>query len=145
MVIYRSSNLTASDANENGNYYLYDANSIIGKTDAEPMRAKYITIIKDGAGVGRIRKMPENTMFIGTMGGLIADKSDLSFIFSLLTRFDLGQAFSGSTIPHIYFKDYGNNEYLIPQKEEQKVIGSFFAHLDHLITLHQRKPFCKIR
>ena len=117
LVIYHASNLTASDANENGNYYLYDANSIIGKTNEEPLRTKYITVIKDGAGVGRIRKMPKDTMFIGTMGGLIADDSNLNFIYALLTKFDLGRAFSGSTIPHIYFKDYGNNKYLIPKKD----------------------------
>ena len=139
LVMYRSSSLTVTDAKENGKYYLYDANSIIGNTDIEPIRTKYITIIKDGAGVGRIRKMPENTMFIGTMGALIADRSELNFIFALLTRFDLGKTFSGSTIPHIYFKDYGNNEYLIPNQIEQEVIGDFFHKLDNLITLHQRK------
>ena len=139
LVMYRSSSLTVTDAKENGKYYLYDANSIIGNTDIEPIRTKYITIIKDGAGVGRIRQMPENTMFIGTMGALIADRSELNFIFALLTRFDLGKTFSGSTIPHIYFKDYGNNEYLIPNKIEQEVIGDFFHKLDNLITLHQRK------
>ena len=138
-VAYRASHLTASDANDNGNYYLYDANSIIGKTDSEPMKTKYITIIKDGAGVGRIRKMPANTMFIGTMGALTADGSDLGFVFALLTRFNLGQSCSGSTIPHIYFKDYGNNKYFIPQKEEQIVIGQCFEQLDHLIILQQRK------
>ena len=139
LVMYRSSSLTVTDAKENGKYYLYDANSIIGNTDIEPIRTKYITIIKDGAGVGRIRQMPENTMFIGTMGALIADRRELNFIFALLTRFDLGKTFSGSTIPHIYFKDYGNNEYLIPNKIEQEVIGDFFHKLDNLITLHQRK------
>ena len=83
--------------------------------------------------------MPEDTMFIGTMGGLIADDSNLNFIYALLTKFDLGRAFSGSTIPHIYFKDYGNNKYLIPKKDEQGEIGRYFRHLDNLITLHQRE------
>lgn len=27
----------------------------------------------------------------------------------------------------------------VPEKEEQELLGSFFRHLDHLITLHQRK------
>ena len=31
---------------------------------------------------------------------------------------------------------------LLPNKEEQERIGLFFANLDHLITLHQRKPDC---
>lgn len=139
MVLYVSSNLTAKDALEKGLYDLYDASSIIGKTNIIPIPSEYISIIKDGAGVGRIRLMPKNTLFIGTMSGLIADRANLKFVYSLLNRFNLGGEFSGSTIPHIYFKDYGNNEYYIPCLEEQKLIGSYFASLDNLITLHQRK------
>ncbi len=139
LVTYHSSNLTASDARDVGKFDLYDANSVIGKTNIEPMNSEYITIIKDGAGVGRIRTMPQNTMFIGTMGGLQVNKSDINFIFSLLTRFDLGKEYSGSTIPHIYFKDYGNNDYYVPAKDEQQAIGQYFTNLDHLITLHQRE------
>ena len=29
-----------------------------------------------------------------------------------------------------------------PDIDEQKKIGEYFTNLDHLITLHQRKPFC---
>ena len=36
----------------------------------------------------------------------------------------------------------GDIEIPYTEKEEQKMIGSFFELLDHLITLHQRKPFC---
>lgn len=139
MVLYVSSNLTAKDALEKGLYDLYDANSIIGKTNTIPIPSEYISIIKDGAGVGRIRLMPKNTLFIGTMGGLIADRANLRFVYSLLNRFNLGDEFSGSTIPHIYFKDYGNNEYYIPCLKEQKLIGSYFTNLDKLIILHKRK------
>ena len=39
IVSYHSSNLTASDANDIGKYDLYDANSIIGKTDVEPVKS----------------------------------------------------------------------------------------------------------
>ena len=56
-VFYRSSNLTVSDSKSEGKYNLYDANNLIGKTNKEPIRTEYITIIKDGAGVGRIRKL----------------------------------------------------------------------------------------
>lgn len=139
LVMYQSSNLTASDASDIGEYDLYDANTIIGKTNIEPIRSEYIAVIKDGAGVGRIRVLPPNTMFIGTMGGLQATKSDLSYIYALLSRYELGKEYSGSTIPHIYFKDYGNNEYFVPTIEEQQVIGSYFSKSDRLITLHQRK------
>ena len=32
---------------------------------------------------------------------------------------------------------------LVPNTAEQRAIGSYFKHLDHLITLHQRKPIQK--
>lgn len=32
-----------------------------------------------------------------------------------------------------------------PTFEEQEAIGNYFKHLDHLITLHQRKQFLKVR
>lgn len=32
---------------------------------------------------------------------------------------------------------------MLPDRVEQAQIGEFFDNLDNLITLHQRKPFCK--
>lgn len=73
------------------------------------------------------------------MGALIPNKNDLEFIFALLTNSDLNKKFSGSTIPHIYFKDYCKELYLIPILSEQQLVGRLFKQIDLLITLHQRK------
>ena len=135
---YHSSSLTAKDVYEDGSYDLYDANSLIGKTNKGCMEKDYITIIKDGAGVGRTRLLPKNSMFLGTMGALTPRNSDLDFLYQLITKADLGKTYTGSTIPHIYFKDYGKNIYCIPSCTEQQQIGSYFRNLDNLITLHQR-------
>ena len=40
---------------------------------------------------------------------------------------------------NIIWTDLYRQELAIPSIAEQKKIGSFFSHLDHLITLHQRK------
>lgn len=53
LVSYESSNLTAKDVKELGMFDLYDANGIIGKADGLPIKTEYISIIKDGAGVGK--------------------------------------------------------------------------------------------
>lgn len=137
--IYHSSSLIARDIDEDGIYDLYDANSLIGKTNKGSMVEDYITIIKDGAGVGRTRLLPKNTMFLGTMGALTPQNSNLNFLFQLITNADLGKEYTGSTIPHIYFKDYGKNRYCVPCYDEQHILGVYFSNLDHLITLHQRK------
>ena len=136
---YTSSSLTASSSIKNGKYILYDANTEIGSVDSFSMNEDYITVIKDGAGVGRIRKLPKNTAFIGTMGALTSKNKETDFLYYLLEKKDLSKQFTGSTIPHIYFKDYGKDAVNIPKDKEQQVIGSYFKQLDNLITLHQRK------
>ena len=139
IVSYTSSSLSAKDAVSDGRWNLYDANQLIGKTNLFFVRDDYITIIKDGAGVGRVRLLPKNSAFIGTMGALLPFNSDLLFDYALLTKADLSSKFSGSTIPHIYFKDYGNEIYRVPSLFEQEKIGNLFNKLAFLITLHQRK------
>ena len=138
---YKSSSLTVKDCKEEGKYDLYDANQVIGKTDKFVIDEDYITIIKDGAGVGRTRKLSKNTAFIGTMGALTVNNSDLDFLYATLNRIDWNTKTFGSTIPHIYFKDYGEKVYGEPSIEEQKKIGLYFKNLDTLITLHQLEPY----
>ena len=44
----------------------------------------------------------------------------------------------------IHESDFIKIEIAVPSITEQQKIGRFLDELDHLITLHQRKPFCKI-
>ena len=139
IVSYTASALSAKDVSDSGCYDLYDANSVIGKTNDGVMDHEYITIIKDGAGVGRVRILPAKTAFIGTMGAMTAKNSSLSFVYAMLCSTDLSKRFSGSTIPHIYFKDYGQEQYCVPELCEQDKIAAVFSDIDNLITLHQRQ------
>jgi type I restriction enzyme S subunit len=41
--------------------------------------------------------------------------------------------------PGINAQEYSTFEFFVPGYKEQEQIGAFFRHLDHLITLHQRK------
>ncbi|MEG1867277.1 MAG: restriction endonuclease subunit S, partial [Bacteroides sp.] len=45
----------------------------------------------------------------------------------------------GSTIKRLYNNNILNTEICLPTVDEQQQIGAFLAHLDNLITLHQRK------
>ena len=54
----------------------------------------------------------------------------------------------GSTIPHIYYKDYSNEKISTPQIEEQQKIASFLSGIDKKIELvetqiQQSKTFKK--
>ncbi len=47
---------------------------------------------------------------------------------------------AGSTFVEVSGKQMASMELMMPKTiEEQRKIGAFFSHLDHLITLHQRK------
>lgn len=52
---------------------------------------------------------------------------------------ELFVAGGNGAIGNLSKNDLDNQEIAIPSEEEQKIIGSFFHHLDNLITLHQRK------
>ena len=48
-------------------------------------------------------------------------------------------AVQGTSIKGITKEELLSKEVMIPQLKEQKIIGTYFQSLDHLITLHQRK------
>lgn len=135
---YLSSQIQASQAQAEGEYKLFDASSQIGYSSTGSNRP-LVTIIKDGSGVGRIRLIPYNSWFIGTLGGLLANETDVDFGYALLQNIDFSIYTIGSTIPHIYFKDYSAAPLLIAKIKEQQMIGKVFSKMDSLITLHQRK------
>ena len=137
---YLSSQVQASQAQAEGRYKLFDASSQIGYSSTGSNRP-LITIIKDGSGVGRIRLIPYNSWFIGTLGGLLANETDVDFGYALLQNIDFSIYIIGSTIPHIYFKDYSTAPLLIAKIKEQQMIGKVFSKIDSLITLHQRERF----
>ena len=64
-----------------------------------------------------------------------------TFLKPLYSQIEWG--LEGSTIKRLYNKDLLSAEATIPGSGEQKEIGRFFAKLDDLITLHQRK--CQYR
>ncbi|WP_434338300.1 restriction endonuclease subunit S [Mycoplasma capricolum] len=140
IVQYKSSSMTSKDLIPYGKYDVYDPNRIAGKTNESPVEKEYISVVKDGD-AGRIRLLPKNTMILSTMGALLASEgSNIEFIYFLLSnKNDLAKERNGSIIPHIYFRDYGENLYNIPKSNEQSKISSLFSNLDSLITLHQRK------
>ncbi|MFV8470211.1 restriction endonuclease subunit S [Mycoplasma sp. VS509_3] len=133
------STLTMSNVQRKGEIPLFDANSIVGYSSYALSSVPYLTIIKDGAGVGRIRKLPANSAFLGTMTGLIPRNVDIDFVHSLISTLSLEKSFSGTTIPHIYFSDYGKLKIYIPDFFEQQKVGQFFSSLDSLIHSQEQK------
>ena len=123
-------------------YPLFDANKLICKIDRYSFEDIYISIIKDGAGVGRIRLLPGKSSIVGTMGGIQSKDSTIvstHFIYYFLQIIKFSKYISGSTIPHIYFKDYGNEIVTLPDVNEQEKIVSFFSSVDYKLERESQK------
>lgn len=132
---YKSSALTTNDVKMDGKYNLYDANKIIGKVNIYASEDRYITIIKDGAGVGRVRLMDGYTNFVGTMGMINNNEFvTIDYLYYLLQTIDFRVYAIGGTIPHIYFRDYSKKEIFLPHIGEQQKIADCLSEIDTIIT-----------
>lgn len=62
------------------------------------------------------------------------DNSFLKVLYSVIEW-----SCEGSTIKRLYNDNFLKTEFMLPQIDEQKKIGTYFSTRDHLITLHQRE------
>ena len=119
------SSLRQKDVINDGPYSVYGASGIVGTTSDYQNEIPYVAVIKDGAGVGRANACEPMTSVLGTMQALIPNPNvERDYLLYLVRSLRLGDGFSGSTIPHIYFKDYGKIEVPLPSLEAQKWIVS---------------------
>ncbi len=126
----KSSNVAANKIEENsGEYIIYGASGILKRVDFYAEESDYISIVKDGAGVGRLFYCEGKSSVLGTMDIIKPfDGINIYFLFCLLSTIDFTKYITGSTIPHIYFKDYKNEIFGIPCIEEQeRIASSLFA------------------
>ena len=62
------------------------------------------------------------------------DNSFLKVLYSVIEW-----SCEGSTIKRLYNDNFLKTEFMLPQIDEQKKIGTYFSTIDYLITLHQRE------
>ena len=131
-----SSNITQKDLEgHSGNYPIFGASGFITNVDFYQQEKPYIAVIKDGAGIGRIMKLPEKSSIIGTMQYIIPnDTVDISYLAYAMEHMDLAKYFTGATIPHIYFKDYQKEELPLPILDEQRKIAAVLDKVSDLLA-----------
>ena len=123
-----------------GEYPLYGAGGFLKSIDFYEMDCDYISIVKDGSGVGNISFHEKNSSIVNTSQYLLPkDNIDINFIFYLLQTINLDKYKTGSTIPHIYFKDYSIEKVHIPKLDEQSRIGFLFKNIDLKIKILEKK------
>ena len=135
----KSSMISANKIEDNfGEYIIYGASGILKKIDFFIEREDYISIVKDGAGVGRLLYCEGQSSVLGTMD-IIKPKQNMNtyFLFHLLKNIDFTKYVTGSTIPHIYFKDYKNENIVIPSLPEQTLIANFLSDIDGKINVEK--------
>ena len=117
----------------NGNkgiYPVYDAAGIAGYIDYYDIDSDYITIVKDGSGVGRLQKCDKKSSFIGTLGALVAKNCTTDFLYAVLQTIDFSKFVTGMAIPHIYYRDYKSTLLPFPSEEKQHFISQLFKKFD---------------
>lgn len=133
-----SSNVAQKDLeNNNGEYPIYGASGLIKKVDFFHYDKRYIGIVKDGSGVGRVNIYPANSSLLGTLQYILPKNGyELGFVYYALQSLNLSKYKVGAAIPHIYFRDYGEKELSVPPLEEQhRIVGildAAFAKIDAL-------------
>ena len=120
---------------EDGEYPVFAAKGFVQKVSFYHQDEDYLAIIKDGAGIGRVSKHPAKSSVVATMQYLIPKEGfDIDFIKYFLEGIDFEKHRNGSTIPHIYFKDYKSEKFpKIPLPEQQRIVSILdkaFAAID---------------
>ena len=136
-----TSNIAQKDLeNRNGEYEIYGASGFIKKVDFYQQENPYIAVVKDGAGIGRVMKLPAKTSVIGTMQYIIPNNDiDISYLAYAMENMNLAKYYTGATIPHIYFKDYQKEELPVPSLEEQRKIAAVLDKISDLIAKRRQQ------
>lgn len=133
-----SSALKQKELLPEGKYPVFGASGIAGYLDRYHQKKEYIGIVKDGSGIGRVAFYPAESSLIGTMQYVLPKENyDIRYIGYCLQSLDLSKYKQGAAIPHIYFRDYGEQLVKVTDNwEEQHSIvsrlDSAFSHIDAL-------------
>ncbi len=123
-----------------GDYPIYGAAGFISNVDFYQQEKPYIAVVKDGAGIGRIMKLPAKSSVIGTMQYILPnEKVDISYLAYAMEYMNLAKYYTGATIPHIYFRDYKKEEINLIDLNEQRHIAAVLDKVSDLIALRKKQ------
>lgn len=136
-----SSNLKQSDIiDKTGEYPIYGAAGYIGNVDFYHQEKSYVAVVKDGAGIGRTTLHPAKSSVIGTMQYLLPKENVLPEYLCYVVRYmHLEKYFTGATIPHIYFKDYKNEQFNLDLLDRQGEIVEILGKVESIIETRRNE------
>ncbi len=121
-----SSNVSQNQLeNETGKYPIFGASGLIKNVSFYHQSKPYLSIVKDGSGIGRVTKMDAYTSVIGTLQYILPKENiNLDYLNYSLMSVDFKKYVAGAAIPHIYFKDYKNEPFLwMPLPEQHRIVA----------------------
>lgn len=135
-----SSNIAQKDLEGNeGNYPIFGASGLIKNVDFYKQDKEYIAVVKDGAGIGKVFILPKNSSIIGTLQYILPkDNTDIKYLYYAMVFMNLSKYFSGSTIPHIYFKTYKKEKINLPTIDIQVKRASILSKIDEIINKYEQ-------
>jgi len=123
-------------------YEVYGADGIVGYIDDFQHKEPYISIVKDGSGVGRLNLCKVQTSILGTLSALKTKdekKHNLVWAYYLLNTVNFSSYVKGAGIPHIYYSDYKHHQIAVASPAEQQKIAACLSSLDDLIAAQTEK------
>ena len=127
-----------------GEYPIYGAAGYIGNVDFYHQEKPYVAIVKDGAGIGRTALYPAKSSVIGTMQYLLPKDNVLpEYLCYVVRHMHLEKYFTGATIPHIYFRDYKNEQFNLDSLDKQAEIVEILGKAESII-LKRRKELAEL-
>lgn len=123
-------------------YAVYGAEGIIGFIDNFQHNEQYISIVKDGSGVGRVNLCQAESSILGTLSALKVrdnNKHSLIYAYYLLNTLNFSIFVKGAGIPHIYYSDYKEARIGVPSLPEQQKIASCLSSIDEVIAGERQK------
>ena len=156
---------TPNDVQENGTLVLRSSNVSNGEVvDADNVYVNpqvvnsehvkvgdIVVVVRNGSRslIGKhaqIKAFMPNTVIGAFMTGIRSECPEFTNALLNTSRFEEEIAMNmGATINQITGYMFSKMEFKVPYLDDQKKIGEYFEKLDHLITLHQRKPYSHIQ
>ena len=96
--------------------------------------------------IARAASVDKSGILLGGDLNVVMPNEDINSIFLAISisngssQRELARKAQGKSVVHIHNEEIRNLIVPFPTKTEQNKIENYFADLDHLITLHQRKP-----
>lgn len=135
-----NSSISANEiVGRSGKYKVFGAGGFLQLLDRYDQESEYISIVKDGAGVGRLMLCEPQSSVLSTLSVIKAkDGIDTKFLYALMSTINFRKYSIGSTIPHVYFSHYAKERFNLPSFVEQQKIAALFTSLEEKIALEEK-------